>query len=497
MAVSRCVPQTFTGVDIFGLETLAITANVVTNLTSGLAGVPGLNFCNVSVTTTHPGWDDNINTQVWLPTDDWNHRLQMTGGGGLSTGLVTPTMITALSDGSSVVSTDGGHYGDDPSTWALASPGNVNLYKLFDYSTASLQEGAIIGKSIIEQYYSEPPAYSYFTGCSTGGRQGLMFAQRFPDIFDGILAAAPGVNYNNIISVGFYPQLVVRESENIPRQCELNALTALAIEACDPLDGVTDGIVSAIELCEFDPFSFVGSAVPCGEGEVNITLGAASGADAAWTGLGNNGGFINPGFEYQAYLGGVLNTSCDSTGGACEQVPFAPFEQWLLYFLKKDPSYDWRNLSLPELVALQTSPDNRLYDSFLATNDPDLSEFNLAGGKMITWHGLADQYIPPSASQDYYDAVTERNPDVQDFYRYFQAPGVLHCAGGNGPVPIDALQKLVAWVEDGTGPPETLSGVSAPSAEGVVYQRPICSYPKRAVYKGQGNVTLSEHWECK
>lgn len=156
MAVSRCVPQTFTGVDIFGLETLAITANVVTNLTSGLAGVPGLNFCNVSVTTTHPGWDDNINTQVWLPTDDWNHRLQMTGGGGLSTGLVTPTMITALSDGSSVVSTDGGHYGDDPSTWALASPGNVNLYKLFDYSTASLQEGAIIGKSITEQYYSEP-----------------------------------------------------------------------------------------------------------------------------------------------------------------------------------------------------------------------------------------------------------------------------------------------------------------------------------------------------
>ncbi|KEF59200.1 uncharacterized protein A1O9_04044 [Exophiala aquamarina CBS 119918] len=507
IAAARCIPEIFTNAGLFGVQTVSISTNVVTNWTvdapPGTVGsdpsghTAGIDFCNVSVATSHPGWGDQINTEVWLPLENWNHRLQMSGGGGLVTGLLIPQMNMALSDYYAVVSTDGGHYQDDPSTWALAGPGNVNLYNLLDFSSLALYEAAIIGKSVVNDFYSAPPEFSYFVGCSTGGRQGLMFAQRYPDVFDGILAAAPALRFNFAIITGFYPLIMLLEEGIFPRQCELDALVQMAVRQCDPLDGVTDGIISAPELCEFDPYAFLGTPVPCGNTEVNLTYAAVLGVLTTWNpALGFPTEFW-PGLGTGSPVFGLLNTTCQSVLGECDGVPFAPLEQWAQYFLKKDPRYDWHSLTVEELYSFLSSPENKLYESFIATNDPDLSGFRDAGGKMITWHGLADQYIPPNISRAYYDSVTELDSNVVDFYRYFQAPGVNHCGGGNGPYPLGlGLASLVAWVENGT-PPDVLQAVSPPGPEGFEYQRPICKYPYRAEYKGQGNLTQSENWECR
>jgi len=504
---SRCIPETFTDFNLPGVLTVSIDTNVVTNWAVYIPpGTPGANssshgagidFCNVTVTTTHSGWDDHINTEVWLPLENWNQRLQMSGGGGLWTGRLIQQMNNSLIGNYAVVSTDGGHYQDDPSTWGLSAPGNVNLYNLLDFSSLALYEAAVIGKSVVTDFYAEPPAFSYFVGCSTGGRQGLMFAQRYPDVFDGIIAAAPAIRFNFAIIAGFYPLISLLEEGTFPRQCELDALVKATVEHCDPLDGVVDGIISSPELCKVDPYALIGTPVPCGDTDVNLTWAAARGADLAWNPAQGYPTEFWPGFATGTPLFGILNTTCSGRSGECDGVPFLPLVQWAQYFLKKELKFDWHNLTTDELYSFLSSPENKLYESFIATNDPDLSAFRDAGGKMITWHGLADQYIPPSMSRTYYDSVTELDPNVTHFYRYFQAPGVQHCLGGNGPFPVGGgLASLIAWVENGT-PPDVLEAVSPQPPASVEYHRPICKYPCRAGYKGQGDLTQSENWECR
>lgn len=508
-AIANCVPHTFHNPTILGLDITSISASVVRNWSLEIAqgsyvsheawNVTGLDFCNVSVISSHPGWGDSINTQLWLPLQDWNGRLQMTGGGGLITGLEFPAMSGALADGYASVSTDGGHnIAADLSVWGTYGASNVNLYNLLDFGQNGLHEAAVMGKTLTRDFYQQNVSYSYFTGCSTGGRQGVTFAQSYPEDFDGIIAAAPAVAWNDLIIELFYPMINLLDNGNgsFPNQCELNALTAAAVQACDPKDGLTDGIVSAPELCDFDPFSMVGKAAPCGNGQVNISRLAAVGAKGAWTVAEQNGTVIWQGFGQQSFLGLLMNTTTNSSG-VSEPVTFAPSSQWLADYLKRDPKYDWRaSYSVQEMYAMLKTPENRLYSGFMRADYPDLSAFRDAGGKMITWHGMADFAIPTVRSQYYYEAVEKLDPAVRDYYRYFQPPGIGHCTGGPGPYPGDALQELVSWVERGQAP-DVLAGTSVPSANGTVYERPICLYPLRAHYSGQGDVTKADSWVCK
>jgi hypothetical protein len=268
------------------------------------------------VTTTHPGWNDAIKTEVWLPLQGWDSRLQMTGEGGLVTGLL-------------------------------------------------------------------------------------------PD--------------------------------------------AMTVAECDPKDGVPDGIISAPELCSFDPFSFVGQSVPCGIFTANITYAAAYATQEAWSRATMNESDLLLGLGYGADLSGLLDTTCDDAG-FCQTVPFTPLLQWLQYFLKKDPTYDWRKYTVHGLFEQTQSPTNKLYDSLLASDDVDLAPFKRRGGKMITFQGLSDQYIPINVSRTYYDEVLTLDPGTPQFYRYFQVPGIQHCGGGNGPFLSDTQAKLVDWVENGFAP---------------------------------------------
>lgn len=502
---AACIAQSFPYPQFSGTQTLSLTAEPVTNFSLDIpqSGYPShdarnvtnLNFCNVSLYYTHPGEGDYINVQVWLPLDGWNQRLQGAAGGGFLAGLTVTPQVGAVSDGYAVVSTDAGHKVEDGSAWALISPGNVNLYALQDFASVSLNDVAAIGKSITESFYGQPPIRSYWNGCSGGGRQGLMIAQRYPDAFDGILAASPGINFNTALTGGMYYPILLQQKGVVPTPYEIYALSLAPIAACDALDGVVDGIISDPAQCHFDPFTLVGQTFNVLGVNTTITEAGAYGANITWDAVRSaNGSFLLAGLNRGALLNAALNSTCDATTGKCELVPFWYSEQWVRYWLEKDPTFDWTTLTIDDFYRLYRQSEV-LYNDMTASNDPDLSGFKASGGKMITWHGLADPAVPTNNSRLYYEAVTAIDPGVKEYYRYFEAPGVQHCGGGNGPYPHKAFETLVAWVEQGVVP-DFLEGVALPTDNGTVYNRPVCAYPAMARYKGTGDVTLAENWQC-
>lgn len=282
---------------LYGAEFLSLEANLVTNYSQyvhvgyysnhGAVNVTDANFCNVTLSYTHPGENDTVNIQVWLPTDTWNGRLQAVGGGGWQAGLYLPSlmgMAAAIGEGYSAISTDAGlGSAVTPTSWGLLSPGNVNLYLLQDLASVSLNDAAVIGKSISNSFYGQPPKYSYFTGCSQGGRQSLTLAQRYPDAFDGIAASSPAINWNEFFMEDLWPLFVMDTLGEYPPSCEVDAITSAAVQACDGNDGVIDGIISDPNTCNFDPMSMVGTTINCTNFGVDrqVSLAAATIVQAA------------------------------------------------------------------------------------------------------------------------------------------------------------------------------------------------------------------------
>lgn len=247
-----------------------------------------IDFCNVTITHTHPGWNDRINTFVWLPLEqtDWNGRFLAQGGGGWAAGNEGSPAVGILK-GYAGAFTDAGHDIWDEAAagaaeWTLHSPGVPNLPLIYDHSYQALDDMTKISKAVIKSFYGKKPTYSYWEGCSTGGRQGMVQAQRFPGNYDGILASAPAINWATFVLVEIWGQIIMNEMNFHPPVCEFNALTAAAIEACDELDGVKDGVVSAHGLCQFDPVSVVGNNITCDGKAHQISRGAAKIAKAVW-----------------------------------------------------------------------------------------------------------------------------------------------------------------------------------------------------------------------
>lgn len=222
LAQEKCTPSIFQGLSLFGGKVLNIETYVHVNLSLNVAvaqnhyakNVTNLNACEVVITYTHPGYGDTINTLVWLPSDEnWTGRFLGAGGGGWTTGAEeNATLVWAASEGFAVVTTDGGHAASTPvEEWSLSSPGNVNWVLLQDFSSTALDDAATLGKAAVHAYYGKAQSYSYWNGCSTGGRQGHMMAQRYPDQYDGILATASAINWNELLLSLFWPQAVLNE----------------------------------------------------------------------------------------------------------------------------------------------------------------------------------------------------------------------------------------------------------------------------------------------
>ncbi|KAH6972027.1 Tannase/feruloyl esterase [Ilyonectria sp. MPI-CAGE-AT-0026] len=454
-----------------------------------------ISFCNVSVTYTHLGTNDAVNVQVWLPSSlSWNGRLQAVGGGGYSASFGSLYMTQAVGNGYIALDTDAGNlrgldHAQSPKEWVLESPGKVNTHLVDNWGSTSLHEMAVIGKAVSESYYGTKPKYSYFTGCSGGGRQAMMIAQKYADDFDGIMAAAPAINIENFIPAGYWANQIMLDLGAIPAPCELEAFTQAAVDACDAMDGAEDGIISLPALCKFDPHSIVGQNFSCNGTARQYTEAAAIIVQAAWMGARSDDSKVGWfGLNKDASLTSIYITTQCTSNGTCTAAPSSLLSGWVQYFLAKDPHWNASTMTKEQFLAYLQQSDQD-YSSLLAADNPDLSAFRAAGGKMITWHGLADEAIPPNGTIAYMELVLKVNPRSDEFIRFYEAPGVGHCFGGVGAAPKDAFGQLVSWVENGTVP-ATLAATDSAGR-----QRKLCTFPLQQVYLG-GNLSDSASFGC-
>ncbi|KAH7111206.1 Tannase/feruloyl esterase [Dactylonectria macrodidyma] len=510
---TACSSSTFANLRLFGAETLSLTAETVSNLTRTVPSaytfhhptlsVENASFCNVTVSYTHPGQDDLLYVETWLPMGHWNERLQAVGGGGWVAGrspLSEMAMVAALSEGYAAVTTDAGlRDADEPSGWALINPGNINLYALHNLASASLGDEAFIAKSLIKDFYGKPPKFSYWSGCSQGGQWGLMLAQRYPTAYDGIVASAPAINWAEVLTSAYWPQFLMKKLGQYRHPCEFTYLAQTAIEGCDLLDGVADGVISDEDACHFDPFPVVRNTIECSEGkQLVLSKGAATISNATWSGLrASDGRFLWYGLGYGAditggrFKAGTALTSCDDD--TCVSVSSPLVNPWFQLFVEKDASFDVDTITYEDLDRIYHMGVSE-YNYMLGTNYPDLSAFRNAGWKLLTFHGLEDQIIPPQGTGRYYRSVASRLPDVDDFYRRFEIPGLAHCFGGNNATPKTSFEQLRAWVESGTKP-DTVP-VSFVDTNGQQFSRRLCPFPQKARFEG-GDPTKDSNFSCR
>jgi Tannase and feruloyl esterase len=443
--------------------------------------------CRVNATSTHPPLGDRVTIDIWLPVDNWNGRFQGTGGGGFSGG--SPASLPGpLREGYAAGSTDTGHVGGSGS-FALDPNNRFNWILIRDNAYLGIHEMTVVGKALTAAYYGNDPRYSYFNGCSTGGRQGLSEAQRYPADYDGILAGAPAINWQKLHVAQLWGQMTMNAAGNFVPQCKFAAATTAAVAACDTIDGVADGVLEDPLRCKYDPSALIGTATACG----TITAADADVIRKIWQGpRRQTGGFMWYGLTRGTALGGLNNTVGTPPTGA----PFFITIEWFRYWLSQNTALDWRTIT-PDLYELYWDQSLEQWGAVIGTDNPDLAAFRKRGGKIVMWHGFADQLIYPQGTIDYFERVQELLGEsrTKSFLRLFMAPGVAHCGGGAGPPPSGHFEALVRWVEKGDAP-ETLDAVRLDASGNVLRSRPLCQYPLVARYKGRGSTDDADNFRC-
>ena len=440
--------------------------------------LPG--FCRV-VATLRPSSDSNITIEVWLPSEGWNGKYQAVGNGGWAGFISYVGMAEALRRGYATSSTDTGHTGNGgDASFAFGHP-----EKLVDFAYRSVHEMAVTAKAVIAAFYETPPRHSYWYGCSTGGRQGLVEAQRFPEDFDGIVADAPAYNQPRLnVWYLWVAQATLNDPASYIPRSKYQMIHDAVLQACDARDGVTDGVVNDPSRCRFDP-----EVLTCGsaDGPDCLTVPQAEAARRIYAGPTNPRTLeqIAPGLEPGSELGwGALAAGPNAQAIGDTYFKFVVF---------KDATWDFRTLDFDRDVAVTDQIDGGL----LAATDPDLTEFASRGGKLMLIHGWNDQLIGPRYSISYYDSVVERMGGAartNDFMRLFMAPGMAHCGGGEGPNSFDALLLIEQWVEQGMAPDLM---IASRSSDGEVDRtRPLCPYPRVAQYQGRGSTDDAANFVC-
>ena len=431
-------------------------------------------FCRVAATLT-PSRDSDIKVEIWLPTAGWNRKLQVVGNGGWAGTISYAALAEAVRGGYASASTDTGH-STPGGAFALGHP-----EKLIDFSWRSEHEMTVKAKAVVETFYGSEPRRSYWNGCSTGGRQALKEAQMFPDDFDGIIAGAPGNRTAQPIWVAL--ALLKDPSAHIaPAKYPMIHQAALA--ACDAADGLKDGLISDPEHCRFDP-----GVLLCKDGDRPDCLTAPQVEAARKVYMAPRNprsgkplfGALAPGSE----LGWAV------MGGGPE--PYAPTLDQLKYVVYQDPNWDWRTFDFTK--------DNGRYErpEYLIMNatDPHIEKFLGHGGKLLIYHGWADQNVSPYNTVQYFESVQETMgaEKTANSVRLFMAPGMAHCGGGDGPNTFDKIGVLDRWVEQGKAPDSMIASHS--TAGKVDRTRPLCPYPQVAQYKGSSSIDDAANFTCK
>jgi feruloyl esterase len=459
------------------LRTVALPNTTI----ESVATVPAENAVRVTAIVTHPPAKDRVTVWIALPMGNWNGRFRGNGGGGFSGG--SPDSLRApVAQGYATGATDAGHEGGSGS-FALNANGRLNWQEIRDFAYLGIHDMTVVGKALAAAFYGKAPRYSYFVGSSTGGRQGLMEAQRYPEDYDGILAGCPAVNWQHLFASSMWPQLVMLEAKNFVSKAKLQAVTAACVAACDGDDGLMDGVLADPARCTWDPKGFIGMKV----GDEVFTAADAEVVRKIWDGpRGHDGRSLWYGLSRGADLSALAGTEGTPLTGK----PFSPGLDRLRYLLAQNPNWDWKTLTRDQFE-LFNNECVELFGPTLGSDDPDLTGFRDRGGKAIIYHGLADQLIPHQGSIAYYERVQQRMGGAEktvSFARLFLVPGVDHGFRGAGASPSAAtcLAAIVAWVEAGHEPERLLAEAKDKDGK-VTRSRPLFPYPRFAKYSGTGN----------
>jgi feruloyl esterase len=470
-------------------------------------------FCRVAATAT-PTSQSDINFEVWMPpAGTWNGIFRGEGSGGSAGAITFPLMANAIQRNYATMSNDNGHTGSD---WSFSlQPERVN-----DFGYRSQHVTTVSAKAIIQAFYHQPPSYSYFYGCSQGGHHALMEAQRYPTDYDGIVAGAyAGIDWTALMFGELWTGVHSDTGGHDLPQTQLDLVTNAVLKQCGGQDGglISDGFLTDPRDCHFNPQSL--QCKPAQDPSTCLTADQIQAVQAIYDGASNPQTHkqIWPGFlrGSETFWREVLVGNPNAPGGSS-----ASFFQDGVF--AGESNFSYLNINFDSDVAFtndKAAGSGLTWQQALDANSPDLSAFRQHGGKLLMYHGLADPFVTPLGSLDYYTAVIGANghrpnpvKDTQSFARLFLAPGVTHCGGGpganvfNGPDNLggpedpghDVFLALRQWVENGVAPASIIGTkyVNDTPADGVALTRPMCPYPQFPRYRGAGDITDAANFAC-
>jgi len=440
--------------------------------TDALAQLPA--FCRI-VVRLKPTPDSDIGAEIWLPTR-WNRKLLSLGNGGWGGPEDFEGMAAAVRRGYAVSATDDGHASRGGAAFLLGHP-----QKLIDFGYRAAHDTTLEAKTLIRRFYGRDSAHAYWQGCSGGGREGLIQAFRYPDEFDGIIAGDPANIRRNAWALWLAVRTFGDPAARIP-PAKYPMIHAAVLAACDAADGLKDGLISQPQKCQVD---FAALQCRGEDGPQCLTPAQVKSAQTLISPATTPSGVVlfprlEPGTELR----------WGRLAGGPE--PAELFLDEFRYVVYQDPMWDWRSFDL-ERDAARAEAIDRTVDVM----DPHLAAFAGRGGKLLLYHGWADQQVAPGSTVEFYEAVRALSADPEhadEWVRLFMAPGMAHCGGGEGPDRFDTLTALEQWVERGQAPRQI---IAAHRSAGVVDRtRPLCPYPQVARYRGQGSIDEAANFTC-
>jgi feruloyl esterase len=437
-------------------------------------------FCRVAA-TLKPSSDSDIKIEVWLPSAGWNGKFQGVGNGGWTGSINYGALSQALRNGYAAASTDTGHEGGS-GQFALGHP-----EKLVDFGWRAVHEMTVHAKSVVNAFYGSAPQRSYWVGCSSGGKQGLKEAQKFPADYDGIVAGAPANYWTHLVTQSLWVAQATLKApaSSIPRE-KYAVIHDAALAQCDANDGVRDGVIENPARCRFDPGTLL---CKNGDGPSCLTAPQVTAAQKIYAPAKNprTGQEIFPGLAVGSEKGWAA-----LAGGPR---PLSIADDHYKFVVFKNPEWDFRTLDFDKDVELADRIDR---DFELNATDPNLRAFAARGGKILMYHGWNDQLIAPANSINYLRSVELAlggRARTAGTIRLFMVPGMTHCAGGDGTPTFDALKALEQWVEAGR-PPVRITA-SRFENDQLVRTRPLCPYPQVARYSGRGSTDDAANFACQ
>ncbi len=442
-------------------------------------------FCRVAG-VIKPTPQSTIKFETWMPLAGWNQRFQGVGNGGFAGTISYSAMASALLGGYATGSTDTGHAAEPGGTavanWALKSP-----ERIADFGYRSVHEMTVKSKAIVNAYFGGQPKFSYWIGCSEGGRQAMGEAQRYPEDYNGIVAGAPVFGFTRTQVRGLALQKILREEPAafMPGS-KIRMLHAAVLAQCDMTDGVKDGVVGDPQACKFDPIS-----IQCKSGDqadcLNPSQVKLMRADYNGPKNPRTGELIAPGHS----VGFELQLGQRSQFRETPLAEPAEASGFWRYFVFDDPKWEGDKFDFDKDVAFAENKVGGSMNNYSA----NLSAFKAKGGKLIHYHGWGDPQPSPKNSVAYWDLVQKANGGSTDnFYRLFMVPGMGHCQGGQGADQFDKINTIRAWVEEGKAPATILA---SRVVEGkAAWTRPLCPHPLVAKYKGTGDTNDAANFMC-